>query len=485
MVAEEKMSRVRMRPPRKSRERGRATAIAFCTARRLIALIAAYLLGWFGWSVAWLLVVVTVIVVLKDRSIQRKIRLRAAQDREMLLLKESLNEKVSVDPLQESAEWLNKVIERLWPHFLQHVKTNVREEVQTNIRDTLSKFKLGGNFHFKSIDIGPKPPRLDCVEVLNKSPPGEIAICTDIVYASHCDVVFIWRGIKGALKDFKVQARAQLVLRPLIDTIPFIAGYQLVFLEKPVVQYKLSGVGKFLDFPGLREKIHKIIVKRITNLMTGGNASDTGSTAAYEMLTESFVPEDNGDNIKTVASDSTFLYDHLVHESEIPLQITSKFVMPKEEEGSISQTEDGAPEPLSTPEAKRRLWSTENASDQMQMADFTDIKTSAPEVTDHSSMSDMETGDLSPIINNDQLSISSILTNNQISVSGDTLVSDDTLVSGDQVIVSGEQSSMPDEIQRISSVSSELGHYNPIPKPTRRITTSVADEEDAIKPYHT
>jgi hypothetical protein len=37
-----------------------------------------------------------------------------------------------------------------------------------------------------------------------------------------------------------------------MDAVPFVAGYHIIFPEKPAIEYKLTGVGHFLDIPGLR-----------------------------------------------------------------------------------------------------------------------------------------------------------------------------------------------------------------------------------------
>lgn len=60
--------------------------------RRLVTLLAAYLLGYWKCSIAWLLLVLVVIVGLKDHSVQRKVRTQAARDKELLILRSSVNE---------------------------------------------------------------------------------------------------------------------------------------------------------------------------------------------------------------------------------------------------------------------------------------------------------------------------------------------------------------------------------------------------------
>ncbi|PSN58243.1 hypothetical protein C0J52_00124 [Blattella germanica] len=102
-------------------EYGRMKAISLCYIRRLVTLLAAYALGYFSFSIAWLLLITLGIVVLKDHSVQQKLKTKFIKD--TVQIKETST---------ESVEWLNQ------------------------------------------------PLHLSNVEVLQESPPGEIVICTDI-----------------------------------------------------------------------------------------------------------------------------------------------------------------------------------------------------------------------------------------------------------------------------------------------------------------
>ncbi|KAJ9580540.1 hypothetical protein L9F63_024280 [Diploptera punctata] len=228
----------------------RLKCIALCSVRRLFALLGAFLLGYYSCSIAWIFLIALVIVVLKDHAVQKRIKQTSITKTE-----------TKVD-LEERTDWLNQMMTQMWPHVLNHMCTKMREEVEANIRATLDKYKLGGNFHFKRMHIGPSPLRLSLVEVLQGSPPGEMVICADIVYESNCDVTFVWRGIKGGMQDFQMYGRAHL------------------------------GVGHFLDIPGLREIVNHIITKRISNLISDGTTSELENGMDYQRLIETLEKQD-------------------------------------------------------------------------------------------------------------------------------------------------------------------------------------------------
>ena len=52
---------------------------------------------------------------------------------------------------------------------------------------------------------------------------------------------------------------ARIVLKPLIDTFPFIFGVELTFLKMPLLDYNLGGIGTFGDLPVVSKIIRDIV----------------------------------------------------------------------------------------------------------------------------------------------------------------------------------------------------------------------------------
>ena len=53
------------------------------------------------------------------------------------------------------------------------------------------------------------------------------------------------------------------MLKPLINTFPFVSGVEFYFLNVPQIEYSLGGIGTFGDLPGISNIIKEILETQV------------------------------------------------------------------------------------------------------------------------------------------------------------------------------------------------------------------------------
>ena len=91
----------------------------------------------------------------------------------------------------------------------------------------------------------------------------EIIMDLDIVFASDLEIVFKVKGIPARVSDFGLRGMARVVFKPLISQIPLIGGVQVYFLKAPDIDYTLGGVAGTLEIPGLSKIVERIIIEQV------------------------------------------------------------------------------------------------------------------------------------------------------------------------------------------------------------------------------
>ena len=63
-------------------------------------------------------------------------------------------------------------------------------------------------------------------------------------------------GVTAGVRDVRVEGRSRLILSPTIPHLPFVGGLQLLFLERPRVQFSFQGAARLADkLPAIQEKV--------------------------------------------------------------------------------------------------------------------------------------------------------------------------------------------------------------------------------------
>ncbi|KAH8278506.1 hypothetical protein KR018_004322, partial [Drosophila ironensis] len=248
-------------------------SILYTVGKKVAIVGSIYLVGYMGWSVAWLIAPVILSVARdqlgktseKKRDIAKASAL--ASEKDVILARIDELPAWVYFPDVERCEWLNKILKQVWPNANHFARTLVKETIEPNVALALANYKLNG-FRFDRIILGTIPPRIGGVKIYDKNVDrNEIIMDLDLFYASDCDINFYLHGVKGGIKDFQIHGWVRVVMKPLIRSMPLVGGLQIFFLNNPNIDFNLVGVIDFMDMPGLSDLLRRIIVEQIGNVM--------------------------------------------------------------------------------------------------------------------------------------------------------------------------------------------------------------------------
>ncbi|WAR06103.1 ESYT2-like protein [Mya arenaria] len=227
------------------------------------AALAIWGFGYTQLSPAWILLgLVGIVWKEKHQKLQQKkieISQQAAKNE-----KEAILARVFF-PDVERAEWMNKIIDQMWPFIGDYVQQLLMTSVQKTVQDSAS---IMGSFKFVNIDLGDIPPRIGGVKVYTeKVKRDEIYMDLDIIYSSDCEIEVKIKGISAGIKDLQLHGTVRVIMKPLISQSPFFGGLSVFFLNNPSIDFNLTNLANALDLPGLSDMLHTIIQENIANIM--------------------------------------------------------------------------------------------------------------------------------------------------------------------------------------------------------------------------
>lgn len=145
--------------------------------------------------------------------------------------------------------------------------------MEQKIRKSLAKKKLNDfEFDRNAILFGTTPPRIGGVKVYDKNiSRDEIILDMELIFMSDCNVNFKLAGFSASLQDFEIHGMLRVIMKPLISKTPFIGGMQIFFLDKPHIDFILTGTSEILKVPYLGDMLRKVIAKKIGKIMVWPN----------------------------------------------------------------------------------------------------------------------------------------------------------------------------------------------------------------------
>uniref|UniRef100_A0A1I7W1K8 C2 domain-containing protein n=1 Tax=Loa loa TaxID=7209 RepID=A0A1I7W1K8_LOALO len=168
-------------------------------------------------------------------------------------------------PDTERVEWLNKVILQLWPYITDYSKYFMREYIEPQVKSQLPA--IFRSFKFTKMDMGDIPCRVGGIKVYTHNVGRDrIIVDMDIAYAGDADFDVSVAGFTGGLNELQFSGKLRAVLKPLLPYPPMVGGVSGFFLEKPKIDFNLTGMGEFVELPGLLNAIRAIIDSQVSAL---------------------------------------------------------------------------------------------------------------------------------------------------------------------------------------------------------------------------
>lgn len=232
-------------------------------------------MGYYGFSIAWLLKPLSLTVFRQQSKKERDFRLSAARQTALTNEKAMIESRIKIEDLpswvffpdKERAEWINSVIQQLWPNVGRYTRKVITESVEPAVKGALEGYGLG-NFKFDKVVLGQIPPKITGIKLYDKNTSRkEINMDLDLIFASDCDIKFSVKGAKAKISDFILRGLLRVVFKPLVTEIPLIGGVQVYFLSPPEINFDLGGAANCLDVPGLSTIIRNVVIEQIRNFV--------------------------------------------------------------------------------------------------------------------------------------------------------------------------------------------------------------------------
>ncbi|XP_067208143.1 extended synaptotagmin-2 isoform X2 [Linepithema humile] len=228
--------------------------------------------GYYNFSIAWLIAPIAFSVWKAERKRDNELRAITAQASVLAKEKELIVGRIDELPSWvyfpdfDRAEWLNRILYKVWPSMNQFVRQLCKQNIEPSIVARLTEYKM--NFQFDRLVLGRIPPKIYGIKVYDKNTSrNEIILDADIMYAGDCDITFFVGNIKGGIKDFQIRGLVRIVMKPMLSIMPLIGGVQIFYLNNPTINFNLVGVADVLDLPGFNEILRKTIVEQIAAIV--------------------------------------------------------------------------------------------------------------------------------------------------------------------------------------------------------------------------
>uniref|UniRef100_A0A915MR48 C2 domain-containing protein n=1 Tax=Meloidogyne javanica TaxID=6303 RepID=A0A915MR48_MELJA len=237
-------------------------------------MFACWLIGYLQLSMLWVFLFI-VVYILKTRSWikqeQKRLCLRnyILQERETIIAQFSQTTNDLPAWVQfpdiERIEWVNRILQQLWPYIGEYSNIFLKEFIEPQIRLQMpSPFK---SFKFVSIDMGDIPFRVSGLKVYtNNVGRDKVIMDMDLVYAGDAEFTVQACGFRGGLKQIVLSGKLRCTLQPLLPHPPMVGGISGSFIELPKFDFILTGIGEFVQLPGLIDAIRSIINLQLANL---------------------------------------------------------------------------------------------------------------------------------------------------------------------------------------------------------------------------
>uniref|UniRef100_A0A0K8WMD0 Extended synaptotagmin-2 n=1 Tax=Bactrocera latifrons TaxID=174628 RepID=A0A0K8WMD0_BACLA len=232
-------------------------SIIYTVFKKVAIVGSIYLVGYMGWSVAWLIAPVILSVardeLRKTTEHKRSIAKASAMASEKDVILARIDELPAwvYFPDVERCEWVNKILKQVWPNANHFARTLVKETIEPNVALALANYKMNG-FRFDRIILGTIPPRIGGVKIYDKNVDrNEIIMDLDLFYASDCDINFYLGSMKGGIKDFQIHGWVRVVMKPLIRSMPLVGGLQIFFPQQSEYRFQFSRCYRFYGYARL------------------------------------------------------------------------------------------------------------------------------------------------------------------------------------------------------------------------------------------
>jgi Ca2+-dependent lipid-binding protein len=146
----------------------------------------------------------------------------------------------------DRCEWLNKLVEQMWPTIATYMENLVKNTIEPEIKKQIS------GLSFERIDLGDFPPRLGGIKIYTDNiRSDEIILDTEFIYGGDMQIKMKYHSLKAGIKSLYLHGELRLVMKSIVSKIPFIGALELFFLRTPSIDFDLTDIANIIEIPGL------------------------------------------------------------------------------------------------------------------------------------------------------------------------------------------------------------------------------------------
>ncbi|KAM8867890.1 extended synaptotagmin-1 [Synchiropus picturatus] len=253
----------------------RAVAVLWTFGKCLGALLPIYLAGYYRVSTSLLVFGMMVYTGWKHAREAKEERLKSAiqlmdSEQDYTFSKSS---KIKRDlpawvnfPDVEKVEWLNKVLQQVWPFVGQYMEKLLVETIAPSIRASSTHLQT---LSFTKVDMGDKPMKVVGIKAHTENDKGQVLLDLYISYVGNVEInVEVKRYFcKAGVKGIQLHGMMRVILEPLIGDVPIVGAVTMFFIRRPKLDINWTGLTNLLDIPGLNVMSDSMIMDAIASFL--------------------------------------------------------------------------------------------------------------------------------------------------------------------------------------------------------------------------
>ncbi|XP_011612041.2 extended synaptotagmin-1 [Takifugu rubripes] len=252
-----------------------AVAVLWTFGKCLGALLPVYLAGYYRVSTSLLVCGMMVYTGWKHAREAKEARLKSAIEflddedectsRQMSRIKRELPAWVNF-PDVEKVEWLNKVLQQVWPFVGQYLEKLLMETIAPSIRASSTHLQT---FGFTKVDMGDKAMKVVGIKAHTENDKGQVLLDLYISYVGNVEInVEVKRYFcKAGVKGIQLHGMMRVILEPLIGDVPIAGAVSMFFIKRPRLDINWTGLTNLLDIPGLNVMSDSMIMDAIASCL--------------------------------------------------------------------------------------------------------------------------------------------------------------------------------------------------------------------------
>ena len=141
--------------------------------------------------------------------------------------------------------------------------------IEPELRRILDQLQLEtvSGLQIKKVSAGKIPAKLGGIKVFSadriSGSKEEVVLDAEVIYSGDARVLFSLQGVNAEINKIHFKSAVRIILKPILDSFPFIGGFEFYFLNRPTLDYSLGGIGVVAEMPGFSQLVKTIVEGQI------------------------------------------------------------------------------------------------------------------------------------------------------------------------------------------------------------------------------